>query len=70
VNGRRFVVVGYGWCGRGIAQYLRALGGQVGVVETDPIKAMEAALAGFRVGRLEALAPWARRSLPPRAGPG
>jgi adenosylhomocysteinase len=45
VNGRRFVVVGYGWCGRGIAQYLRALGGQVGVVETDPIKALEAALA-------------------------
>ncbi|HJY87297.1 MAG TPA: adenosylhomocysteinase, partial [Candidatus Acidoferrales bacterium] len=58
VNGRRFVVVGYGRCGRGIAQYLRALGAQVGVVETDPIKAVEAALAGYRVGKLEDLAAW------------
>lgn len=60
VNGRRFVVVGYGWCGRGIAHYLRAFGAHVAVVEVDPIKAMEAALAGFRVGTLEALAPWAQ----------
>lgn len=58
VNGRRFVVVGYGWCGRGIAHYLRTFGAHVAVVEVDPIKAMEAALAGFRVGTLEALAPW------------
>jgi len=60
VNGRRFVVVGYGWCGRGIAHYLRSFGAHVAVVEVDPIKAMEAALAGFRVGTLEALAPWAQ----------
>lgn len=32
VPGRRFVVAGYGWCGRGVAQYLRALGGRVAVV--------------------------------------
>lgn len=58
VNGRRFVVVGYGWCGRGIAHYLRTFGGHVAVVELDPIKQMEAALAGFRVGTLDELAPW------------
>ncbi len=58
VNGRRFVVVGYGWCGRGIAHYLRTFGAHVAVVEVDPIKAMEAVLAGFRVGTLDALAPW------------
>jgi len=59
VNGRRFVVVGYGWCGRGIAHYFRSFGGHVAVVEIEPIKAMEAVLAGFRVGTLEQLAPWA-----------
>ncbi len=58
INGRRFVVVGYGWCGRGAAHYLRSFGGQVAVVELDPIKQMEAVLAGFRVGTLNDLAPW------------
>jgi len=58
IPGRRFVVVGYGWCGRGIAQYLDALGGRVAVVETDAIKALEAALDGHRVGTVEDLAPW------------
>lgn len=50
VPGRRFVVVGYGWCGRGVAHYLRQLGGKVAVVEVDELKAFEAALDGFRVG--------------------
>ncbi|WEK48726.1 MAG: adenosylhomocysteinase [Candidatus Kaistia colombiensis] len=58
IPGRRFVVVGYGWCGRGIAQYLDALGGRVAVVETDAIKALEAALDGYRVGKIEDLASW------------
>lgn len=58
INGRRFVVVGYGWCGRGMAQYIRSFGGQVAVVETDPIKQLEAVMDGFRVGTLDALAPW------------
>jgi adenosylhomocysteinase len=58
VNGRRFVVVGYGWCGRGCAKYLTAFGGRVSVVETDEIKALEAALDGFRVGTLERLRTW------------
>ena len=58
VPGRRFVVAGYGWCGRGVAQYLRALGGKVAVVEIDEIKAFEAAMDGFRVGDMLDLAEW------------
>jgi adenosylhomocysteinase len=58
INGRRFVVVGYGWCGRGIAHYLKAFGGLVGVVEIDPIKALEAVMDGCKVGPLAELAPW------------
>jgi adenosylhomocysteinase len=58
VPGRRFVVVGYGWCGRGIAQYLRALGGKVAVVEVDELKAFEAAMDGYRVAELQDLAAW------------
>jgi len=58
VPGRRFVVAGYGWCGRGVAHYLRALGGKVAVVEIDELKAFEAALDGFRVAELGDLAEW------------
>ena len=57
-NGCRFVVVGYGWCGRGIAHYLRAFDARVAVVDPDPIKALEAALAGFRVAPLADLVGW------------
>ena len=49
-QGKRVLVVGYGWCGRGIAQYMRANGCEVTVAEVDEIKALEAALDGFRVG--------------------
>lgn len=58
IPGRRFVVVGYGWCGRGVAQYLRALGGKVAVAEVDELKAFEAALDGFRVDTADGLAEW------------
>lgn len=58
VPGRRFVVFGYGWCGRGVAQYLRALGGRVAVVEVDELKAFEAALDGYRVGSVADFAEW------------
>jgi adenosylhomocysteinase len=58
VPGRRFVVAGYGWCGRGVAHYLRQLGGKVAVVEVDELKAFEAALDGFRVSGMEDLAGW------------
>lgn len=58
VPGRRFVVFGYGWCGRGVAQYLRALGGKVAVVDVDELKAFEATLDGFRVGTGDDFAEW------------
>jgi len=58
IPGRRFVVAGYGWCGRGVAHYLRALGGKVAVVEIDEIRAFEAAMDGFRVDSLLELAEW------------
>ena len=58
VPGRRFVVIGYGWCGRGVAHYLRQLGGKVAVVERDELKAFEAALDGFRVSTAQGLAEW------------
>jgi adenosylhomocysteinase len=50
---RRLVVLGYGWCGRGIALYGRAAGADVAVVEPDPLKALEAAIDGFAVSELE-----------------
>jgi adenosylhomocysteinase len=48
-QGKRMMVFGYGWCGRGIAHYARALGAMVSVVEPDEIRALEAALDGFAV---------------------
>ena len=47
--GKRVVVCGYGWCGRGIAARARGMGAQVIVVEVDPIVALEAAMEGFQV---------------------
>ncbi len=59
IAGRRFLVAGYGWCGRGIAQYLRAMGGKVAIAEIDDLKAFEAAWDGYRVGGIVDLAAWA-----------
>lgn len=56
-QGKRFLVVGYGWCGRGIAHYARANGASVVVAEVDEIKRLEAFLSGFPVGDLVELAP-------------
>lgn len=50
---RRLVVLGYGWCGRGIALYGKAAGADVVVVEPDAVKALEAAIDGFTVSPLE-----------------
>jgi adenosylhomocysteinase len=47
--GKRIVVVGYGWVGKGIAMRARGMGGRVTVVEVDPVKAIEAHLDGFEV---------------------
>ena len=47
--GRTIVVCGYGFCGRGVASRARGLGALVVVTEVDPIRALEAAMDGFRV---------------------
>src|ERR1044072_1776341 len=47
--GRTLVVVGYGWCGKGVASRARGMGANVIVTEVDPIKAVEAVMDGFRV---------------------
>ena len=47
--GRTMVVVGYGWCGKGVALRARGMGANVVVTEINPIKAVEAVMDGFRV---------------------
>lgn len=47
--GKRVAIVGYGWVGRGIATYVRGLGGRALVIEVDPIKALEAHMDGHTV---------------------
>ena len=47
--GKTVVVAGYGWCGRGLATRSRGMGADVIVTEIDPVKALEAAMDGFRV---------------------
>lgn len=47
--GKKFVVCGYGWCGRGLASRARGMGAQVIVTEIDPLKALEATMDGFEV---------------------
>jgi adenosylhomocysteinase len=51
--GRTLVVVGYGWCGKGVAMRGRGMGASVIVTEIHPVKALEAAMDGFRVMTLE-----------------
>src|SRR5262245_34258719 len=55
--GRKVVVCGYGWCGKGVALRARGLGSQVIVTEVDPIRALEAAMDGFAVQPLAQAAP-------------
>jgi adenosylhomocysteinase len=47
--GKTFVVAGYGWCGRGLANRARGMGANVIVTEVDPLPALEAVMDGFRV---------------------
>jgi len=49
VAGKRLVVAGYGWCGKGIAMRAKGLGARVVVTEVDPIRAIEAKMDGFEV---------------------
>lgn len=50
--GKNFVVAGYGWCSRGIASRAEGLGANVIVTEVDPVRALEAAMDGFRVMKM------------------
>lgn len=47
--GKRFAVVGYGWCGRGLAMRAKGHGARVIVCEVEPVRALEAAMEGFEV---------------------
>jgi len=51
--GSTFVVCGYGWCGRGLAQKASGMGAKVIVTEVDPLKAIEATMDGFWVMTLK-----------------
>jgi adenosylhomocysteinase len=47
--GSKFVIAGYGWCGRGLASRAKGMGADVIITEIDPTKALEAVMDGFRV---------------------
>lgn len=47
--GKNVVVIGYGWCGRGVASRARGMGSKVIVTEVEPTRALEAAMDGFQV---------------------
>jgi adenosylhomocysteinase len=49
VGGKRLIVLGYGWCGKGIARYASGLGARVSVCEVDPVRGLEAYADGFDV---------------------
>jgi adenosylhomocysteinase len=59
IAGRTVVVVGYGWCGRGVASRARGMGAQVIVTEVDPTRALEAIMDGYRVMSLSEAVPLA-----------
>lgn len=47
--GKNFVICGYGWCGRGVAMRAKGMGSKVIITEVNPLRALEAAMNGFRV---------------------
>ena len=51
--GKRFVVAGYGWCGRGLASRARGMGALVIITEVDPLKALEAVMDGYEAMPME-----------------
>ncbi len=56
--GRKFVVCGYGWCGRGVAMRARGMGAVVAICEVDPLRALEAAMDGYLVMPVAEAAKW------------
>jgi adenosylhomocysteinase len=57
IAGKNFVVGGYGWCSRGIAMRAQGMGANVIVTEVKPLRALEAAMNGFRVKPMVEAAP-------------
>lgn len=57
IAGSVFVICGYGWCGKGLAQRAKGFGAQVIVIEVDPIRGLEAVMDGFQVMSLKQAAP-------------
>lgn len=57
IAGSVFVVVGYGWCGRGVAMRAQGMGARVIVTEINPVRALEAVMDGFSVMPMEQAAP-------------
>ncbi len=57
VAGKKFVIAGYGWVGRGLASRAKGHGADVIVTEVDSVKALEAVMDGFRVMKMEEAAP-------------
>ena len=51
--GKNVVIIGYGWCGRGVALRAKGMGAQTIVAEVDPIRALEAAMDGHQVMSME-----------------
>ena len=49
IAGKKVVVAGYGWCGKGVAMRAKGLGAKVIVCEVDPVKALEAHMDGFEI---------------------
>lgn len=49
VAGKRVVVSGYGWCGKGVSMRAKGMGAKVIITETDPVRALEAVMDGFEV---------------------
>src|SRR5881392_407429 len=55
--GKRFVIAGYGWVGRGVASRARGMGAHVIITEVDPMRALEATMDGYEVLTMERAAP-------------
>ena len=53
IAGKKVVVAGYGYCGKGIALRMKGMGARVSITEIDPVKANEALMEGFSVERME-----------------
>jgi len=53
LGGKRFVIAGYGWVGKGVAMRAKGMGSHVIITEVDPLKALEAIMDGFEVMPME-----------------